>query len=267
MSRAKFFLDNASPEEIVNILLCVRDGHNLTKSQLEQKFIEKGYTFQGRFSDSINRLIDLEILYKDNNLYGLSNLGKTIKRILLKDMNLFYEIMHYMHYTMWLEPNAREYFWTYKVICDSLWTTDKSQSSMNLASLVMDKIHEKYEAETFAFSGKSISRTVCWVKKLVPCPLEKQGLNEVFVGREISDHKFTLLSVDYYYRSQGLTYGFPLLLAENVINDISKCSLVLPNVCEHSMNRLIEMGLLRRNIGPLGISVILDQKVSFEDFS
>lgn len=265
-----YYIGSANPLELEYILLSITPKDALTRNLLESKILEKfNYRVQKRFGDSINRLEDLDIILKERTEEGqvckLTDFGQTMRELLQYEVQLYRELIHFLHYQGYnYTTRKREYLWSYRKLCDLLWNRSRVGKYRDLASEVTGYIQEHFNATEVPFDDTIIGKFLNWLKPLRPRVIDDE---KNILRREIDRPELFLLSVDLCYREKGLRYGDPILLAENVVDDICKPFFIEPSC----LNTLIEIsgrfspGHLRLMTGFQGTSLILRRSFSVTD--
>ena len=139
-----FLIDNAPPQEVTYTLLCFCKKNVYSNNDLIA-LIQKnwGYNTQRNFSFSSRRLFDLGLISKNkDNKYTLTDLGLKIKEIFEYDKDIYFDIMHFLHNTLYYSlNNSRKLFWSYRTCSDILWSGKKIKSNQDLSNEIVIKIN------------------------------------------------------------------------------------------------------------------------------
>lgn len=261
--KPKYYLDNATPLEIEYTLLSIDWEEGLSKKEFQERFLNRGFQVGKKFDDNFRRLVDLEIFEKKASKYYLTNLGQKMKKVLLLNKEVFFEIFHYAQYRQSALDNGREYFYTYKIIVEFYTSTSHLGSTKELISQVIAILHDKYGTEKIAIDARSISKTINWLGAMGSLsPIKGETRKKYIELRETLGYCETLLlAIDYQYRFKKIRYGFPILLDEEMKHAICHFCLLKEDLLDRYLNLLNERSLIRLNMGSAGISIILDNEI------
>jgi hypothetical protein len=267
MKKPKFFIDNARPVELEYILRVMPEAAGLRREDLLTRIAEKfSFQFQKRYFDSFNRLVDLGLLAKtktaDMETLHLTDQGKILKNILHYDVQLYNEIIHFLHYTGFvLSPSKKPYFWSYKCLTDLLWEKEAYSSNNELAGEISSYIQDNFETQITPFDGSTIQKFLAWLRVLDPPILVDKTVHR----REIRRFELFLLSLDFHYQSNNLHYGDPILINAETIAQICKTFFASPNQFDHIL-KLAQKHWphLRQTTAFQGLCLMLDKKYTIE---
>jgi hypothetical protein len=170
--RSKFYLDNATPVEMSYSLLCANKGEELNKEQFLERFNSRGFVVGKKYDDNFRRLVDLNAfspVHVDGDSrkhYSLTPLGERLKKVLFFKEDLFYEVLHYLHYYSSLECENREYFWTYKFICDNIYGLNNLSLAIKLLNPLIEELQAKFNKTRIVIDARSIGKTINFLRAL-----------------------------------------------------------------------------------------------------
>lgn len=257
--KPKFYLDNSTAEEIEYCLLSIDLNEKLSKKEFYSRFENKGWSIGTRYFDNLSRLHDLSIFQKHNNSFELTALGNKMKKVLIYNAEIFFELFHYLQY--YHSINGREYFYTYKIICNLL---ANSKISNNLIlKQVIEELEIRYGTEKIAIDVRSITKTINWLKAMgEESPIVKT--NKVVLRNRLKIPEVILLAINYEYELRGYKTGFPLMLEEETKKSLCQFCFIEEITLSRYIDLLVERGILRVNMGSAGNAIILDDNVNFE---
>lgn len=241
-----FLIDNAPPEEVKNIIR-LSSQENIISNEEYRKILltELGFSAQKEIPYSTRRLLDLEILLKKKALNGigfkLSNLGIKIRELLFNDIQIFWEVMHYLHYTGYKEtPTCRKLFWSYQACSDLVWDHNTLLKVKDIVSYVQGKILEEYP-ESYSkkrkggnFNAGGVSGWKSWIKQLDPTPIDPE--TGKYSKRDSERYEVVLLAMNYVYEKRGLRIGDPIILDDELVNEISKIFFLDETCCRNLLS-------------------------------
>mgnify|MGYP000949813327 CR=1 FL=1 len=261
--RSKFYLDNATPLEISYSLLCANIDEELNKDDFMERFNSKNYTVGTKYHDNFRRLVDLGAFSEKTvkgdarKYYTLTPLGEKLKNVLYFSEDLFYEVLHYLHYYFSLDCYTREYFWTYKFICDNIYRLEDLSSANQILNPLIEELQTKFNKTRIAIDGRSIYKAINMLKALNKLsPIQE---NQVVPRKVLLDPQLLLVAIDYAYRICELNYGIPLVLTQNVKETLCQFCFLDKSSLDQYLEHLISKLFIRNNFGVAGQAIILDQ--------
>lgn len=228
-----FLIDNAAPKEVEYLLRCLDLHVAYSTEELRDKlYTEWNFKAQRSLSFSTRRLYDLKLADKLATLekkagYVLTALGAKVRNILEADCDLYADVMHYLHYDGYDgSPSARKLFWSYKCCCDIVWEQKHIPPTPQLVAEVQSRIAARFP---YAYSqkvggnfnaGGVSSGWKPWLADLT-CPPFGRGEREI-VPRVLQRFELAILSLDHVYRARGYRYGDPVVLDENLLDELAR---------------------------------------------
>lgn len=267
--KSKFYIDNATPVEMSYTLLCINKDEELNNKDFLERFSEKGFAVGKKYTDNFRRLVDLGALlekYKGTRkYYSITPKGLRLKNVLFFKEDLFYEVLHYLHYYSSLNCINREYFWTYKFVCDSLYKLGSLYAApRKLLNPLVEELQTKFGQTRVVIDGRSISKVIQFLRALNQfSPI----INSQYIPRkELFEPELLLVAIDYTYKVYGLNYGIPLVLNEQVRETLCYFCLLDRFVLDGYLKYLSSKLYLRSNYGIAGYAIILDQSANIESW-
>ncbi len=231
MEDVHFYIDNAPPEEVVCVLRILRVDEPLTPEDIAARIAsEYGVRMQRDHSYSPRRLYDLGLAQQVNHngrlSYILTNSGAKLRRLFGNEPELSWELLHFLHYSIYdanLRP--RKAFWSYRRCCDLIWNEKRAIPRSELATRVLSDIRVEFPdldhgARVGArFDATAAGRCYTWLRQLSPAPFVNDDAVE---PRQVDRFELALLALDYVYESRGSRYGDPIILADDVLDDVAR---------------------------------------------
>jgi hypothetical protein len=243
-----FYLDNAPPKEVTNVLAALSLDSELAPKEISDT-LKNNYAFemQKDYTYSPRRLSDIGLATQIRKgsavTYKMTDLGLKIQNFLGIDQGLAMDLMHYLHFTGYTgEPTQRKYLWSYRRCCELIWAEFRAISSKDLASTIQAEMREEFEWLDYGekvgarFNDKAVNQVYSWLRSLEPSPFEKG--DTTLTPRIIDRYEIALLALDETYRSSGFTYGDPVIMDDDFIKKVSGIFMLDSGCCK----RLLEIG-------------------------
>lgn len=173
-----FYLDNAPPKEVTNVLTVLSFDYDLSPKEISET-LRANYAFemQKDYTYSPRRLFDLGLAIQIRKgsavKYRLTDLGLKIQNLLGIDQELAMDLMHYLHYTGNTgKPTQRKNLWSYRRCCELIWANMRVISSTDLASIIQGEMREKFDWLDFGekkgarFNDKAANHFYSWLRSL-----------------------------------------------------------------------------------------------------
>lgn len=243
-----FYLDNAPPKEVVNVLNVLSIDYELTPKEISDKLkSDYCYEMQKDYTYSPRRLFDIGLAVQNRKgsvvTYLLTDLGLKVQNILGIDPGLAMDLMHYLHYTGYTgKPMQRKYLWSYRRCCELIWSNMQAINPTELASEIQAEMRNTFEWLDYGrksgarFNDKAVNQVYSWLRSLEPSPLIKGS--SIIKPRIIDRYEVALLALDEVYDSSGYTYGDPVMMDDGLIKRVSSVFMLDLGSCR----RLIEIG-------------------------
>lgn len=216
-------------------------------------------------------------LYHKKNRFRLTNLGKQLIDTYSTNIELFYDLIHFIFYSTYLRSCdvQRGRFWLYTGVCDALWQEAPAPTDNSaLTNRLQIESRVAFPSYNPSFSEQSVGGIFSWLQTLVPPFLLRQGIKHQLYSTRRSyctPQLFHLATNLIYMTIEGLQYGVSLAINERHIEGICKTCLL---DIEHFWNMadLTQMTVsgyeLRR--GQWGTSIALEGPptwITLPDFS
>jgi len=227
-----FLIDNAHPKEVEYVLRCLSPKQAYSTTELRERLlVEFNYQAQKNLSFSTRRLCDLELATSHDNPQSrpgcmLTTLGVKARNLLETDYELYADAMHYLHYDGYDgSPSARKLFWSYKCCCDMVWAQKRVPPASELAAEVQSRIAAEFP-ESYSrrvggnFNVGGVSAWKAWLACLA-CPPFSQTGRELIL-RKRPNFELALLSLDHVYRARGYRYGDPVVLDDELLDELAQ---------------------------------------------
>jgi hypothetical protein len=156
------------------------------------------------------------------------------------------DVLHYLLYTAWdsATPELLSDLWSYRTVCDELWTRQEGDLNGLSKTLVEDVINRSqivfdgvpgYNANDVSFSGKSVRGVRKWLEALSPPVLDGQR----FIRRSTCSDRLLILAIGYMHRSTEAELGVDLLLTAERRTAICKVALLDPATLDRLLDWII----------------------------
>ncbi|RJP56331.1 MAG: hypothetical protein C4549_06700 [Deltaproteobacteria bacterium] len=254
-----FYLDNASPVEVTNVLRVLSPSHEFTPKEISDTLRDSyGFSMQKDYTLSPRRLFDLGLTGQNKKgsvvKYTLTELGSKVQNILGIDPALAMDLLHYLHYSGYTgKPTQRKYLWSYRRCCEIVWGNMRALRSTELASTIQSEMREKFDWLDYGkrtgarFNDKAAVQVYSWLRSLEPSPFEKSS--STVTPRKIDRYEIALLALDEAYQTSDYTYGDPVIMDNEFIKLVSGVFMLDPECCK----------------GLLGIGARINQSVKISE--
>jgi hypothetical protein len=236
-----FYIDNAPPEEVLWVLRCL-DDTPLKPAQISERGSDAGYVMQSDQTYSPRRLYDLGLLQTPESgartQYIVSSAGRKIRQEYLEGTGLFWDLMHYFHYTKWDgQPHTRKLLWSYRTCCEILWNEKALLPTSAMAARVQAEMQRNFDLDFLArkgarFDSSAAGRCYNWVGCLMPSAFPQKTLQP----RVVDHYKLSLLALDHVYRLRGYRYGDPVILDDALLDEIARVFFLEPVCCRELLD-------------------------------
>lgn len=225
-----FYIDYAPPEKVWEALQCLRVNQPMSPTEIFDTLQLQGREVSRR-SEIPRRLSDLGLATRvgqgNGIAYALTSLGQKVREIKSFEPSLYPDLMHFLHFSSWDgTPEARKFLWSYRQCSTISWIEARLLPTKELASRVQSRMRARFPDLDYAaavgarFDSSAAGRWTRWVQSLTPAPfLEGNG---VVQKREVEYHEIALLALDDVYRCKGYRYGDPVILDEQVLDDLAR---------------------------------------------
>lgn len=227
-----FLIDNATPKEVEYLLRSLGVQVAYSNAGLREHLsMEWHFKAQKNLSLSTRRLCDLGLAATRDTSQGkpgyvLTSLGAQVRNLLEADHDLYADIVHYLHYDGYDgSPSARKLFWSYKCCCDVAWARKYVPPASELAAEVQSQIAARFphiysQRIGGNFNVGGVSAWKAWLMNLA-CPPFSPGGQDV-IPRVRHNFELVMLALDHVYRARGYRYGDPVVLDEDLLDELAR---------------------------------------------
>lgn len=229
MLKAKIMVSQLAPRTLVTFLKSIRKNKEYSKEEVIER-VEKLGEKQARLPILISELIAIFDTFQlidfspTKKTFILTDFGLLLKSVLLRNEALFFEVYHLMNYyafNIYGQKVEHIPFKSYQLICDAFYNSKKKQDFKNLSYEVESTISKELNV-TGAFDESCITRALTWLRNLSP-PAIAEG---EFKLRTPLHLESLLWNLNLVYKYKGLKYKDPLFLDSDVIESISRASMM-----------------------------------------
>lgn len=246
-----FHIRNAHPGDMIAALAALDSAPYLnTISDIVAQAESLGYSIRDRQRfEALMTARDLGLVDKEQN--SLTDKGRVIREIEMKNPDLFVDIIHGLQYRLWdtRNPQANCFSWTYRALCKMLWVSGTSETSnrRDIASKIETEAREIFARDDISLSPKSIGGGLLWLYELRPTVFND---GETFCRRHFCPPELFLLALDFIYNQDGSDYGSNLLLNDDKRDKICTACLLEPSGFERVLNYSVaQFDYLGKGIG------------------
>ncbi len=210
--------------------------------------------------------------HKSGSQYQLSDLGQRLYQVQLINPGLYADMMHFLFYVLvekqqYQGISLSSWSWVYQSTCCLLWQARPTVPAFSdQAAALHQRLSIEYPEYTKGVYPKSPNAVVLWLSELQPPFLHIQGKRRNTCGRIWCSPELFVLGIDRCYQRKHLPYGTPLLLADQVWNEISQLCLMeveqLEEVLEVARSTF---SFLEMHTGEWGRSLILEHAIDVLD--
>lgn len=262
-----FYIDYCPYEQAITTLQALSHEKYLTSFELAESIGEE------LRSEVRKRLVLLKIAQEkeDNNslAYVLTTLGNKLKEISYFDSELLPDLFHYLH--LLYDPddiNSPKMFWSYSQCSKIFWNSGELTNYKEIASIVQNRMKDDfpnldYTASVGArFDNYAVGRWAGYIKNLIPSPVDD---NKRLIKRSLSRFEIILLAITHLYYSRHYRFGDPVVLGNNVLDEISSVFFLDPDCSKQLINiasRLSPLLSKRDTYG--GMAITLNEPYTIE---
>ena len=239
-----FYIDYAPPDKVRDALWCLNADKPTSPMEIFNSLESQGKDVSRR-TEIPRRLFDLglaEQAKQGNRIaYTLTSLGSKLREIASFDPALYPELMHFLHFSSWDgTPQARKFLWSYRQCSIISWIEKRLLPGKQLASRVQSRMMAEFPDLDYAaavgarFDSTAAGRWSRWVQSLRPSPFEQN--NGELQRREVKYHEVILLALDDIYRFESYRYGDPVILDEEMIDDLARVFFLDPVCCRELLD-------------------------------
>ena len=178
----------------------------------------------------------------------LTETGQNVLIICERKPDLWGEIFHYQHYTLWHtnEPEKNGFSWTYRNFVNYLWETGHFETdNASLEPIVLSLINKVETEPAFeieqthnavvSLGWRSLRGAYHWLEALVPPVIE----NETFNRRYFCPPELALLASGWTARQMDGEIGIDYLLTPERRNAISRLCLLDPSALDKVLDWML----------------------------
>lgn len=197
-----------------------------------------------QFERQLTRLRQLGLVEQDE----LTTLGNQILALCQVKPDLWGDLIHFLHYTLWDSATERSggFSWTYQRFTNAAWELvefelspeikDSIASSLiNLADTDPDINVEALKKGAVSLSKDSIGGVVAWFRSLIPPVLE----NDHFRRRTFCHPELLLLATGYVAQTTQAELGVDMLLTPERRDAICRLCLLEPAALDRTLDWML----------------------------
>lgn len=189
----------------------------------------------------ITRLRQLALL----NGNDLSPLGETVFSLCEAKPDLWGDLSHFCHYTLWQPQNSSEngFAWTYRTFVNHIWQQNNVQINVDSLEPVVSKLINDIESEpcfdleetqkaVVSLSWRSLKGVLNWLAGVIPPVIEF----EQFIRRYFCPPELAILSIGWVAQQTEGELGIDLLLTPERREMICKICLIDPSALDRVLD-------------------------------
>ena len=239
-----FYIDYAPPEKVWEALQCLSVDRPMSPAEIFDTLESQGKDVSRR-TEIPRRLFDLglatQVSQENGMAYALTKLGQKVREINSFEPRLYPDLMHFLHFSSWDgTPEARKFLWSYRECSKISWAEARLLPTKQLASRVQSRMIVEFPDLDYAaavgarFDSTAAGRWARWVQSSRPPPFGRNS--GVLQKREVECHEIILLALDDVYRSRDYRYGDPVILDEEVLDDLARVFFLDPLCCRELLD-------------------------------
>lgn len=210
------------------LMLLHGEEQGQTEEYLQQAAHTQGFTLRQRnsYSKLIKSLEELRVIERHHGALALTPIGSVISETVLFQKSLLGELIHFLYYTLFDSDNALRFSWSYRTVCNHLWTTAPCIINRDhLVNIVTQKAVDLFDEKSISFSTQSVMGILYWVDSLYPTCVSDAG--KIFSRRlycPIETFALALHHIYEKYRGEELS----VLLTPELKQEICQICLIVP---------------------------------------
>ncbi len=209
--------------------------------------INQSYAQVTQASRQLTRLRQLGLVVENQ----VTELGQATIEICRKKRNLWGDLLHFFHYTLWSnsKPEENGFSWTYRAFTNYLWQTHHTNldndfwepvvstisGQIEEALIFRDKITTVTKDGTISLSKKSLVGINNWLEVLAP-PIIEDG---VFARRNFCPPELTLLAVGWVAQTTDGEIGIDFLITPPRREAICRLCLIEANDLDNVLDWML----------------------------
>ncbi len=195
----------------------------------------------------LGRLRQLGLIAEDQPV----NIGQITFKICQKKPTLWGDLLHFLHYTLWLETKSEEngFSWTYRAFTDYLWQKQEIKLDGDFWQPVVSTLSGQIESSplfaqkiaaitkdgTISLSKDSLSGIINWLQALTPPVVE----HNVFTRRSFCPPELTLLAAGWVAQTTEGEPGIDFLITPPRREAICRLCLLEPNALDSVLDWML----------------------------
>lgn len=232
IGKPKYLIDQVSSLWFITTIELLSDSEPMTLDELRQEAALQGVEL-GIRADMVTRLVDLDMAVRNSQGFRLTERGRAMQDVVVRDERLFLEYLHQWHYGRALLPSAREYFTTYRLLIEAYW------------------------ADPTCAPDRALSYVIRGVTEAFPEAADKTGLSRATIGKglllwkAIADAKVALRTdappqallhaLGLFGLTRGYRVGEPILLSEATRTELCRYLLLEPSALDPLVDRAVSV--------------------------
>ncbi len=233
------------------MILSFHIRHEVTPSRVREVFnnlqIGEDYRYVTQSRRQVTRLRKLGLVANNQ----LTKTGQAIYSLYASKRELWDEIMHYVHYTLWEseKPLENAFSWTYRKFSDQLWrmspirfdddfwtaTVMELLGAIETNSHFVNEIEEATLESSVSLSRDSLKGALHWIQELDPKVIDE----DCFQVRHFCFPEIALLSAGWVAQTTGGEVGIDLLLTPERREAICKLCLLDPSALDKVLDWML----------------------------
>ena len=182
---------------------------------------------------------------------GITLLGEYVLAIVRRNPDLWGEIGHFLHYSLWDSDRGRElgFSWTYQKFTDTAWHLGSFELAAGLRETITSSLINLAEDEpdidltTFRKQAASISKdslngVLHWLAALIPPVITR---NSQFERRHFCSPELLLLAIGHVAQQTEAELGIDLLLTPPRRDAICRLCLLEPAALDRALNWMLPL--------------------------
>jgi len=219
--------------------------HEVTYDRAKEVFFaisrEEGYDHVLQANRQVTRLRQLGLLHGDT----LTLLGEKVFALCELKPDLWGDLLHFFHYTLWKPENSSEngFAWTYHTFVDHIWLLNAVQINVDTLEPIVSTLINDIEAEpqflveetqnaVVSLSWRSLKGVHNWLAGLVPPVIE----GDQFTRRFFCPPELVILAAGWTAQQTDGELGIDFLLTPDRREIMCKVCLLDPSVLDRVLD-------------------------------
>lgn len=167
----------------------------------------------------------VEYFQGKKSYFKLSDLGKQLQETYSTNLDLFFELMHFLFFSTWNKNKFPEVglFWVYSQVCNKLWSNAPNLiDSFELTSVLQQEAQNEFVGYNPGFPERVVRSVYPWLASLTPAFLQKDRHAKAFIPirRSYCSPQLFHLALDLIYNEKKLKYGSSMAIGDEEIREI-----------------------------------------------